>query len=133
MGLMPSMVAVGAVSDQRARLWLRTEAGGPFAVAVWACGSVMRTALVGDCRTSDADGIMAFTIPDDVPALGPLAPATAYGFRIAVARTGQLVGEGRFETAPAQGTRSRFGRMAQCIRPRRRCWRPSSRPSPRAA
>ena len=108
MGLMPSMVAVGAVSDQRARLWLRTEATGPFTAAVWTCGGLVRTALVADCRAPDADGTMAFTVPDDAPALGPLAPATPYGFRIVVARTGEVVGEGRFETAPAEGPRGRF-------------------------
>lgn len=107
MGLMPSMVAVGAVSDQRARLWLRTEVTGPFTATIWACGGMVRTALVADRRAPDADGTMAFTIPDDVPALGPLTPATAHGFRITVARTGEVVGEGRFETAPTEGTHGR--------------------------
>jgi hypothetical protein len=29
------MVAVGAVSDCHARLWLRSEVPGPFMVALW--------------------------------------------------------------------------------------------------
>jgi alkaline phosphatase D len=102
------MVAVGAVSDRRARLWLRTEAMGPFTVEVWTCGHGVRAAVVVDLRASEADGTMAFTLPDDAPAVGPLTPATVHGFRITVARTGALVGEGRFETAPPEGARSSF-------------------------
>ncbi|HEX2276791.1 MAG TPA: alkaline phosphatase D family protein [Candidatus Tectomicrobia bacterium] len=102
------MVAVGAVSDRRARLWLRTEATGPFAVDVWSCGREGRTAVVADSRRPEADGTMAFTIPNDAPAIGLLAPATAHRFRITVARTGELVGEGRFETAPAAGAGGSF-------------------------
>jgi alkaline phosphatase D len=96
-----SMVAVGAVSDRHARLWLRTEVPGPFMVALWDRGGTVRTAVVADRRTPEADGTMALMLPDEAPTLGPLVPAMAYGFRITVARTGVLVGEGRFETAPA--------------------------------
>ena len=102
------MVAVGAVSDRRARLWLRTEAMGPFTVEVWARGGAGWAAVVADRRTPEADGTMAFTIPDDAPTVGPLTPATAYRFRITVMRTGALVGEGRFETAPCEGARGSF-------------------------
>jgi hypothetical protein len=93
----PPMVAVGAVSDRHARLWLRTDAPGPFTVELWAPGSEARAAVVADCRAPEADGTMALTIPVEAPSLGRLAPATAYGFRITGACTGELVGEGRFE------------------------------------
>jgi alkaline phosphatase D len=102
------MVAVGAVSDRRARLWLRTEAKGPFTVEVRARGGEPRAAAVADRRAPADDGTMAFTIPDDVPAVGALASATEHGFRVTVSHTGELVGEGRFETAPAEGARGGF-------------------------
>ena len=97
------MVAVGAVSDRRARLWLRTEVTGPFAVDVWSCGREVRRAVVADHRAPEADGTMAFTIPDDAPAISLLAPATAHRFRNTAARTGELVGKERCETALAEG------------------------------
>jgi alkaline phosphatase D len=122
------MVAVGAVSDQCARLWLRTEATGPFAVEIWGGGHEGRTAVVADHRAPEADGIMAFTIPDDAPAIGLLAPATAYRFRITVARTGELVGEGQFETAPAEGVGGSFAFMS-CHQP----FRPDGSVHPDAA
>jgi alkaline phosphatase D len=99
------MVAVGAVSDRRARLWLRTKAGGPFTVEVWAQGGEARAASVADRRAPDGDGTMAFTVPDDAPGIGQLAPATEHGFRVTDTLTSSLVGEGRFETAPLEGAR----------------------------
>jgi phosphodiesterase/alkaline phosphatase D-like protein len=126
----PPMVAVGAVSDRRARLWLRTDAPGPFTVELWAPGGAVRAAEVADRRTPEADGTMAFTLPDEAPALGRLAPATAYGFRITVARTGALVGEGRFETAPAAGARGRHAfAFMSCHQP----FRPDGTVHPEAA
>jgi hypothetical protein len=57
-----SMVAVGAVSDRHARLWLRTEVPGPFMVALWDRGGTVRTAVVADRRTPEADGTMALML-----------------------------------------------------------------------
>jgi alkaline phosphatase D len=124
------MVAVGAVSDQRARVWLRTDAPGPFTVAIWTPGSGVRAAVVADRRRPAADGTMAVTIPDGAPALGQLAPATAYGFRITVARTGECIGEGRFETAPPPGARGRHAfAFMSCHQP----FRPDGSVHPAAA
>jgi phosphodiesterase/alkaline phosphatase D-like protein len=106
--MMQSMVAVGAVSDRQARLWLCTDASGPFTVEVWTCQGEGRAAVVADRRPPEADGTMAFTLPDDASAIGPLRPATVYNFRIIVTRTGEPIGEGRFETAPPEGARSSF-------------------------
>lgn len=103
-----SMVAAGAVSERRARLWLRTEMPGPFTVALWDRGGTVRTAVVADRRAPEADGTMAVMLPDEAPTLGPLVPAMAYGFRITVTHTGALIGEGRFETAPATDRPQRF-------------------------
>ncbi len=106
------MVAVGAMSDRQARLWLRTPAAGPFTLEVWPPGGPARAASVADRRAPEGDGTLAFTIPSDAQGVGPLAPATEHRFRITVARTGELVGEGRFETAPAQGAQGARARFA---------------------
>ena len=103
------MVAVGAVSDRRARLWLRTEAPGPFTVEMWSSQAGARVASLADRRQPADDGTMAFTVPDDVPALGPVAPSAEHGYRITVSQTGDLVGEGRFETAPSEEARDSSG------------------------
>jgi alkaline phosphatase D len=96
------MVAVGAVGERRARLWLRAEDSGPFALELRPHGGAPLVAEVRDRRTHGDDGTMAFDVPDDV-GLPPLSPATRYSFRVVVAGTGELVGEGRFETAPPEG------------------------------
>lgn len=115
------MVAVGAVCERRARLWLRTDERGPFKVEVRARGGEPRAAEVADRRPQGCDGTLAFTIPDDAAPLGPLAPATEYGFRITVSRTGGLVGDGRFETAPPEGARAPFAfAFMSCHQPFRR-------------
>jgi phosphodiesterase/alkaline phosphatase D-like protein len=124
------MAAVGAVSDQRARLWLRTDAPGPFTVAVWTPGGEVRAAVVADRRRPEADGTMALTIPDEAPAIGLLAPETAHGFRITVSRTSELVGEGRFETAPAESARGPYAfAFMSCHQP----FRPDGSVQPEAA
>ncbi len=102
------MVAVGAVNDRQARLWLRTDLDGPFTVEVGTDAGPPRSATIADRRAPDDDGTLAFTLPDDAPDIGPLAPATEHQFRIRAARTGEPIGEGRFETAPAEGTRASF-------------------------
>jgi alkaline phosphatase D len=102
------MVAVGAASDRSARLWLRSDTPGPFTVEIRPRGGEPRTATVADLREPGADGTMSFAVPDDAPALGPLAPGAEHEFRITASATGDLVGQGRFETAPAPGSRGAF-------------------------
>jgi alkaline phosphatase D len=102
------MVAVGAVSERRARLWLRADAPGPFTVELLPRGGERRVAEIAHHCSPGDDGTMAFTVPDDAPALGPLATATEYRFRISLSHTDELVGEGRFETAPPEETRAPF-------------------------
>jgi len=101
------MVAVGAVGESRARLWLRTEARGPFRLELRPHGGETLSAEVEDTRSQGDDGTMAFDVPGDA-GLPPLRPATRYGFRINVSRTGEPVGEGSFETAPPEGGRGPF-------------------------
>lgn len=101
------MVAVGAVGERRARLWLRSGRSGPFVVELRPRGGRPLAATVADRRAPGDDGTMAFTLPGDA-ALSPLSPATQYGFRVKVAGAGELVGEGRFETAPPDGAHTPF-------------------------
>lgn len=101
------MVAVGAVGERSARLWLRTEARGPFRVEVRPRGGEPSAAEFEDRRAPGADGTTAFDVPGDAD-LPPLRPATPYSFRITVAGTGELVGEGSFETAPPAGVPAPF-------------------------
>ncbi|MDQ4122361.1 MAG: alkaline phosphatase D family protein [Acidobacteriota bacterium] len=100
---------VGAVSEHSARLWLRTKTPGPFKLELFSKKEKNSTyATIADQRSADADDTMAFTIPDDVPSVGNLTPATEYKFRITVSATDDVVGEGRFETAPPKGTKGKF-------------------------
>ncbi|HEV3469114.1 MAG TPA: alkaline phosphatase D family protein [Pyrinomonadaceae bacterium] len=103
-----TMAAVGAVGPRSARLWLRTDAAGPFRVEISAGAGGPRVAEVADTRAREDDGCMAFTVPDDAPGVGALSPATGHRFRINVSRTGEPVGEGRFETAPPEDSREPF-------------------------
>lgn len=114
------MVAVGAVGERRARLWLRSGRRGPFVLELRPRGGPPLSAEVPDGRAPGGDGTMAFTLPDDL-ALSPLSPATEYGFRVTVARTGDLVGEGRFETAPPDDSLTPFAfAFMSCHQPFRR-------------
>jgi alkaline phosphatase D len=73
---------------------------------------------------------MALMLPDEAPTIGPLVPGTAYEFRITVWRTGALVGEGRFETAPgADMPRSYAFAFLSCHQP----FRPDGTVHPAAA
>ncbi len=101
------MVAVGAVGESHARLWLRMEARGPFRVELRPRGGEPFVAEVGDRRAQGDDGTMAFDVPGDAD-LPPLLPATLYSFRVTAAPAGELVGEGSFETAPPAGERAPF-------------------------
>ena len=101
------LVAVGAVGERRARLWLRSASAGPFVLELRAGDGPPLVAEVADRRAPEDDGTMAFNVPEEV-ALPPLSPATPYSFRVRVARTGQCVGEGRFETAPPDASDAPF-------------------------
>lgn len=91
-------VAVGAVDARSARLWVRTTAPGPHEVEVWSQAERRHgPVLLGP--PAGADGTASFVFPDEVPGAGELSPGTAWRFR--VRRGEQVLGEGRFETAPA--------------------------------
>ncbi len=95
------MVAVGAVGSASARLWLRSEATGPVDVAYWPCGDERRKRSfhAAAAPAPGADGTCTIELPP--PGTGPpLEPVTAYAFRLTAA-DGRPLGQGRFETAPA--------------------------------
>lgn len=114
------MVAVGAVGERRARLWMRADRPGPFTLELRPRGGRPSVACVADRRSPGDDGAMAFSVPGEVQ-LPPLSPATVYSFRINVAGTRELVGEGRFETAPPDGTDAPYAfAFMSCHQPFRR-------------
>jgi alkaline phosphatase D len=114
-------VAVGRVGPRGVRLWLRSPGGGPHRLELWLAGAPAQR-LVHDFDMGDrsrADHTFAFAFPEEVPGARPLEPMTRYGFRILRA-DGVLVGEGHFETLPAE--RSQMPRrfclgVASCHQP----------------
>jgi alkaline phosphatase D len=102
-------VFVGTVNESSARLWLRTKLAGPFTLEL-SSGREKQSkyATISDRRSADSDCTMAFSIPEDTAAVGQLSPASEYHFRVTVSATGELIGEGRFETAPPAETKDDF-------------------------
>src|SRR5687767_7251655 len=97
--LLTTMVAVGRVSPTSVRMWARLD--GPSRIH-------LELDANGDSRRPDPwtpelgeGGTLAFSYPDEFAEQPPLAPGTAYHFRL-VTDTGVLVGEGSFKTPPAQ-------------------------------
>ncbi|HZI12203.1 MAG TPA: alkaline phosphatase D family protein [Myxococcus sp.] len=97
-------VAVGAVGPAWARLWLRSEVPGPHRLEVWPLDAEGPRRSVSWCFTParHSDGTGTVLYPGDFPGEPPLAPLRRHGFRVTREQDGVLVGEGRFETAPAR-------------------------------
>lgn len=96
-------IAVGAVDARSARLWVRTTRPGPHAVELWTA-TERYEATVALEPPPGADGTTSLLVPDDLPGAGPLTPGAAHHVRV---RRGDVVlGEGRFETAPAPPERA---------------------------
>ncbi|HEU4409523.1 MAG TPA: alkaline phosphatase D family protein [Polyangiaceae bacterium] len=106
-------VAVGAVSADRARLWLRAEPPGELEVTVLRDGGaraggggpagreVVARGRVVVPAEGGADGTLALTLPDGLAGgAGALQPLTAYRVEVARAGGGEPLGAARFETAP---------------------------------
>ncbi len=91
------MVAVGAVEPKAARIWMRSARPGRVVVAANANGAAPIHSVELEIPPDDpADGTAAAWLP----ATGALEPLTEYHFR-ATHEDGHVLGEGRFETAPA--------------------------------
>jgi alkaline phosphatase D len=91
------MVAVGATDTQGVRFWIRTSRPGPHVLEIWNATS-RHGGTLELAPPPGADGTTSVRYPDDVPGAEPLAPITAYAYRIL--RGDEELGTGRFETAP---------------------------------
>lgn len=95
-------VAVGRVSPRGVRLWMRSPGGGAHRLELWPEqhpeARIEHAFEIRDRAEADHTFVIAF--PEELPPARPLAPLTAYRFRISRA-DGEIVGEGRFETSPA--------------------------------
>ena len=97
---MGDAVAVGGVTSGAARLWLRARSPGAYVATWWRDGEpagVQRLEVVVPGE-DESDHTLSFTIPGEH---GALRPITRYRFRITSTEDDRVVGEGRFETAPA--------------------------------
>lgn len=116
------MVAVGATGSTSVRLWLRSALAGAHRLELWERARSSPVSAVEFRTGLDplADNTASLEYPTDFPGVAPLEPATAYGFRITRHPGDHLVGEGRFETAPAKdddvAARFAFGVMS-CHQP----------------
>ncbi|MCP3137128.1 alkaline phosphatase D family protein [Pyxidicoccus xibeiensis] len=96
-------VAVGAVGPDSVRLWLRSDVPGPHRLEVWPLNGdgPRRSVSWHFAPAEDADGTGTLLYPGDFADAPPLASLRRHGFRITREADGTLVGEGRFDTAPA--------------------------------
>ncbi len=104
-------VGVGTVDHRSARIWMRAPGAGAgqlTLVLISPEGSDLHCAIAAGSDPG-ADHTLVVTYPDDFPGAAPLRPLARYQFRVQAA-DGRLVGEGRFETAPAgpEDTPERF-------------------------
>lgn len=104
-------VTVGNVDHRSARIWTRVPelgSAGLELVLLSRDGACEKASVV---RRPDprADHTVVFTYPDDFPGARDLRPVTRYQFRVQTS-DGVVIGEGRFETAPAglEDTPERF-------------------------
>ena len=95
------MVAVGAVTQRSARLWLRSQSAGTCTLAVWPvdAGESAASPVTFDVgREKNTDGTISLLYPTDFEDVPPLLPGTRYAYRIS--RGGHTLGQGAFETSP---------------------------------
>jgi alkaline phosphatase D len=94
-----NMVAVGITGPRWVRLWMRSAAPGAHEVhIVGGSGGPRRLTLT--IHNGEADGTAAVTYPQNNQQ-PPLDPLTRYQYRVVRTADRAVVGEGGFETAPA--------------------------------
>ena len=116
-GDIEDMAAVGACGATWVRFWVRVRHPGEHSIELWSREDE-RSASVELTLPAGADGTLSFLYPSDVPGGSALEPVTLYRYRIF--RGAELVGEGRFETAPlgARDCPPRFSfAVASCHQP----------------
>lgn len=93
------MIAVGAVDSRSVRLWVRTHEAGPHEVEIVSDSGARHHGFVALTSVVNGDSTTSFVFPDDIPGASELEPSNA--FKVRVARGDHVLGEARFETAPA--------------------------------
>jgi len=98
-----NMVAVGRTTANTVRLWMRSEKPGDHDLEVTPESGPgrMNSARVTIPADNQTDNTLAFDYPGDLPRQDPLRPLQGYQFRILRTADREVVGRGRFETAPA--------------------------------
>lgn len=98
-----NMVAVGRVSPYFVRLWLRSERSGDLGLRWWQEDDEQNhtEVTVHVPKRNAHDNTMSVVLPDDFPPVSPLMPLCRYRFRVVHRVDKRVLGEGRFETAPA--------------------------------
>jgi alkaline phosphatase D len=95
-----NMVAVGAVSQHAARIWIRVARPDRLIVHYDEERGGRLASFEADARGREqADNTLVVTLPHGGD--GPLEAGCGYRFSVCHADDGSSVGEGRFETAPA--------------------------------
>ena len=120
-GPLTEMVAVGAINSSSARLWVRAARTGAIEIT---CRPEGRSGPIFKSRViipdpNERDNTYGIQMPDASTSEG-LAPLTRYFFEVTYADNGQLIGKGRFETAPESDRRtpSRFSfALMSCHQP----------------
>ena len=116
------MVAVGAVGPDRARLWIRSDRSGTLLVRCWKKGEAERAdkAAVEVREEDERDNTCSIDLPAPAGRERPLIPMSRYAYRVSHSSDGHVIGEGGFETAPADdhGTPPRFSiALMSCNQP----------------
>jgi alkaline phosphatase D len=98
-----NFVSVGTVDAKSARLWFRAERPGQYRLEVTGPGGTPHGQAVVEIAAGNArDNTTAVVYPDVLGAGAPALQAlTRYGFKVKSVDGTVVVGEGRFETAPA--------------------------------
>jgi alkaline phosphatase D len=98
-----TMVAVGAVGPHSVRLWMRAERPGTLRVRWWPENAAHHAAeaAVHIPEPNACDNTASIVLPDDCPHAPPLVPLRRYRFDVVQCADQRVIGEGRFETAPA--------------------------------
>lgn len=92
---MKRMVAVGAVTDRTARIWLRSDLAGEVGVSVQPKGKpALRREMSALVTDTDADQTHTVLVTN-------LSPLTEYRYEVRRTAGNRFIGKGRFETFPA--------------------------------
>lgn len=97
-----NLVAVGAVDQRSARLWFRAERPGRYVVSVQGANLAPHGQATVEVAPENArDNTAVLVYPDEAPGAPALLPLHRYTFHVESEDHTVVVGEGAFETAPA--------------------------------